>query len=52
MSEQHLKNLARIIRDGWKAIANDEGSDRDTMVEVAKGILDDLEKFESAAESK
>ncbi len=50
MSEAQLKTLARIIRDGWKAIANDEGDDRGTMVEVAKGILDELEKFEATVE--
>jgi hypothetical protein len=35
MSEQQLKTLARIIRDGWKAIANE---DADDFKDLAKAI--------------
>lgn len=47
MSESQLKTLAKIIRDGWKAIANEDSDDYAAAIEVAKGILDDLERFET-----
>lgn len=47
MSEAQLKTLAKIIRDGWMAIANDEGDDRESMVDITKTILESLEQFEA-----
>ncbi len=52
MSAEQLKALSRIIRSGWKEIANIESQEFETAIEVAKGILDDLEKLESAAETE
>jgi hypothetical protein len=52
MSAEQLKALSRIIRSGWKEIANIESQEFDTAIEVAKSILDDLEKLELEAEKE
>lgn len=51
MSTDQLKQLSKIIRTGWKEIANEETQEYDNMTEVAKSILDELEKFEAAVEA-
>ena len=50
MSTTELKSLAKIIRQGWKDLANSDQDDADEMVEVVKSMLESLEKLEESAE--
>lgn len=52
MSVTELQRLSKIIRNGWKELANEESNEYDNAVEVAKSILDELEKFESSVEAE
>jgi hypothetical protein len=43
MSAEQLQALNRIIRTGWKNLANDTEGDYDTTIETAKTMLEELE---------
>lgn len=47
MSVAELKNLATVIKNGWKKLALADQADSDELATIYKELLEELEKIEA-----